>query len=244
MTIKVKEFLYDIKKLDEYKYFMYYKLYLNPSSIFNDEIDCEIIEKYISDKNFIDFINCIYHDDEFCAKLSYDTINFIHKILMETVDNYSDNTKINSLIRDTEIMLRISYRKTIGLTNKREHIYKLIENDDYDGTDFYLNRYVYTPDDIVNALTCNNDFLDLIENKIMKGNLDKIVIDNIINILYRSIELKMYIHNKKDYQNYKIPVEEIKNFDVSKAKNIIKELNKIRRRTKITYFNKYIVKNM
>lgn len=243
MTIKTKELLNKIKELDEYKYFLYYKLYLNPSSVFNDEIECEILEKYIGDENFLDFISSVYEDDDFCNNLSYDTINFIHKILIDLSDNYINKIMINSLIKSTETLLRITHRRTIGLLNRREQLYELIENDDYNSTDFYLNRFVYTPDDIVDVLTCNNNFLDLIENKIINGNIDKVVIDNIINILYRSIEFKTYTYNQKDYKNYKIPVEEIKEFDVLRAQDIIKKLNKIRRKTKITYFNKYIVKN-
>lgn len=157
-----------------------------------------------------------------------------------------DKELLEKVSRTMEINSKVQYSLVIRPKEEKEDILIRIENDDYeDDTNAVLFIHSYNSDVIINSLYCENRFLDIIENKLLKIDLENNIINNIIDILYASIKIKTkdYTYINGNLGKIMLSKKLIKEFNIDKATELIKllELKKKNRKrdNKIIYLSAY-----
>jgi len=109
----------------------------------------------------------------------------------------------------------------------RKSLLNRIKTDNYEEVD---NCFLYGRDGrdrkVFLYLVCDNDFLQIVEEILLKQSLPKIVIRNIIDILQVGIDFKTLnkVYDDFDFHYQQLGSEKVKCFDYKKAEKLISKL--------------------
>lgn len=123
------------------------------------------------------------------------------------------------------------YMEEVRPIDERTKLYSRILCDDYDNPDTCaICLYDFDDSKILNALVCDDYFLEVIESVFLNKELEEVVIDRLIKIL----ELSVHIYSKRNLSldrylsySYIIKKEKIEKYNITKAKELLSKLKDI-----------------
>ncbi len=148
----------------------------------------------------------------------------------ERIKNFSIE-KAATLSHDIKFQIKTMYDIIeMRKLNKVETL-DTIEHDNYD-KDPFLEKSLITYAEINNkifySLVCENKFLEIIEKLFSQNKIKNYVLDNVIEILEFSINVKTYsIKNAKAYRD-KLDEETLKTFSLEKANSLLYKLRSLK----------------
>ena len=130
---------------------------------------------------------------------------------------------LNELIKEITELNKEYYIKNILPQLEKKDIFQTILQDNYKKpTECFLYERHGKDVKSMKYLICDNEFIDLINNHLLSYNLPKNIIENIIEIIETSIEIKTYKSNYR-YIN-SVDANKIKEFSYKKAIQLEKKL--------------------
>ena len=241
-------------KLDE-NYQMWRKLsfFLYDSVEFKkcyDMFNDEKMLKLLNDKNALNgFLSNIKNKDELLQ---------IQISIMELYNNYQKFQRLINYgykekviedfdeIRALNIKGKIDYRITekvrvekIEKPRKKEYILKRVEMEDCSEgcnyNDTYLCTYTLRSGffgiDVIDNLTCENRFVKIMSEKLKKGSIDSLALENTIDIILLSLEIKRYEEPNREFYIKRIGEDVVKSFDLKAAESLLADLVAYRNET-------------
>ena len=134
---------------------------------------------------------------------------------------------IRHLMDDNRLDIDIYYEKYIKPEEDRKILLDRIRADNYEEVD---NCFLYGRDGsdrkVFLHLVCDNDFLQIVEEDLLKQSLSQIIIRNIIDILQVGIDFKTLnkVYVDFDYHYQQLGKEKVQSFDYKRAKRLISKL--------------------
>lgn len=133
MTKKMRKFLRELEKENQYEFFLLQKFYYQPETILTkgkkeflkkDYYDIDLIYKYMFNNNFLKFLELILDDEDFINRLDYYMFESLHIMLSKTeefITMHKTKENTNSLLLKL-VKSRIIDRKMYNDENIREKI--------------------------------------------------------------------------------------------------------------------------
>ncbi len=138
------------------------------------------------------------------------------------------NTQLIEHLMDVNSLdQEVYYEKYIKPEEDRRSLLNRIKEEDYEN---YQNCFLYGRDGsdrkVFLHLVCDNEFLQIVEENLLKQPLPKIVIQNIIDILQVGIDFRTLnkIYEDFDYHYQQLGKEKVQSFDYKRAKRLISML--------------------
>lgn len=219
---KFSYFLYDSKDFKKYYGFT------------DDEELLLVITEKMPYKKYLDS-----HKPKYPLMAYYDAYKkyrrlFDHSYPKEQIESY-DEYKANEACSYLQLIGQV-IREKEAKKLKKEYSLERIKEEDYtlDNCDGDKYLYKHNLDDIgfdssaLDALVCENRFLEIIDEKIKNNQLEGKVIDNIINIIYTGIDIKTYNTSYNNFYIGRIGEKTVKSFNIEYAKKILNKLIKIK----------------
>lgn len=152
-----------------------------------------------------------------------------------------DPKLIEQLIWENGWKLDLYYEKYIKPTEERNLILKIIETDNYNDqlNCFLAMRNGHDKKSFL-SLVCNNEFLTILQNTLLKKELPNTVIDNVIEILEIGINFKTRndVYEDFSYLYQALGEQLIKEFDYKRASHLITLLSQKKKKSKIVRYKK------
>ncbi len=204
----------------------------------------EYIEKYIEDlkspqfKSFLDGEIPLPNKyrkkynilDIYALSDLYNRVGWIYNLNIDSKDMKNYNMYLNNeLILTIGFKQQLYYEKYIKPNEERKSILKRIAEDNYDDVDScFLYLYDGHSKNVFPAIICDNDFISIVEKKLLHRDLPNIIIKNIIDILQVSINFKTMNDCYADFELLYDMLEKkkIDGFNHNNALSLIDKLSK------------------
>lgn len=191
--------------------------------------DKNVISNYILNNNFLEFLcisdlNEIFNNSNLIALHFFLTkveeiyeiikennfnkrksIKFLKKYMndvnVDLIDNMLEKAKVYDI--SSSSLARCKILNTLNKIFQKNALSNLMKKDIND-EDFILNKMIEMPD-IIYSIACSNEFLDIIDKKLLKENLSETQVNEIIKVLDFSFmaivtnDEKVSNENKKSY---------------------------------------------
>lgn len=251
MTKEIKDYLSQIEKKQTNIYFFLCRLYYMPSLILCQNDDQQLIKKNleaillflklcIKDKKFIEKLTpetikkielLLFDIEEIWKEMKpYNNYKkeYLRKKELKTIVKAINEQKkyillLNELIKELTKINEENCIKNILPQLEKQDIFQTILQDNYEEpTKCFLYERHGKDIKSMKYLICDNEFLELINNHLLSYNLPKIIIENIIEIIETSIEIKTYKSNYR-YIN-SVDSKKIRSFSYKEAIQLEKKL--------------------
>ena len=156
---------------------------------------------------------------------------FEHNYPSEQVDNY-DITQAKEA--KTKLRHKLEYfRETIiKRKDNKELALKMIKQEDYSKANRVDNTYLYRhqinspfpPHRELDDLVCENEFLDIIEEKLDEGTIEGVPLDNALNIIIMGISIKKRTNEDTEYLIERLGKDLVKSFDLQHAESLVSKI--------------------
>lgn len=237
MTKELKIYFSKLQKEDNYNNFLFRKIYSKPNTILNysyiDDVESQdILDPYKNNNKFLEFLNIALNDSEFTNKLDYYILKTLYIFMYENemLDNDDYNKSLSILLRN-RIKFNLNMKTLTGSVknNNREEIIAKIKNDKYNEP---INCVLYNFDisfiKIINSIVCDNEFLDIIDEKFLNQEVNIKIAKNVLDVLKLSINIYTdYFSGNtiNDFYTNIITKQKIERYNIDRAINYLKKLN-------------------
>ena len=155
---------------------------------------------------------------------------FDYNYSQEQVDNY-DEQKAHS-VRSTLNFKMECIRERMQKEATKKNILRRISEDDYssDNNDMYLSTHSiqYSEMDgfkFYDATVCKNEFLDIMDELLQKGQISGSALDHASEIIDVSIGVKTYTFHDAVFQRKRLGNDRVNDFDLKRAENLLSEIS-------------------